>query len=555
MINFELKEKKKNLFFVFIRNNLKIFLITTFVIVLYAVLAIPTPYLSRYLIDDVFIKQKFDSLLLIISIFGILILSQIIIGRLSAKFKASFFKKFLISTQLKIHDSYINNFGIPKVSPHKLQTIVSSDAELLCSNYLQIVEIFFSSGIYFLGYIIILLIINAKLFLITIFFVPVYILWTFFYTKRIQKYVGKSQFSKESITKNLLSLTTNYIPIKIFNYIKPKTDIFLNNVNENGTNTEKLINYQNIVNIVANLIIVLATFIPLFLGVFFINSGELTLGELIAFNSYSVQLFSPLTSIIGLISTIKITEVYENRIQTFLEELESYNRHYSLDYDDTEKLLSILNYKLYSKNDLLLDIPSLTFRKGDFIKISGENGSGKSLFLKSLSNLYSGFSGNIYIENLNVRSLYQENLKENIVFVDNSHQFPLETIGDELNNKIMNQQEILKILDIVSLREKINGPQAGLLMKNSVITKTFSNGELQRYRIARALSRNPKLLIVDEVFSNIDIFLSVNIMKMIKSQFPNMTVFFVEHKTTEEMEFDQEYVIINKHLIEVGKED
>ncbi|RTK78417.1 hypothetical protein DRJ71_17190, partial [Enterococcus faecalis] len=107
---------------------------------------------------------------------------------------------------------------------------------------------------------------------------------------------------------------------------------------------------QSFFNIVSGTIITLATFIPLFFGVYFVLENKLTAGKLMAFNGYTASLFTPLTSLINLLVLFKTSEIYETRIlQAFdIDELK-FITEISENENEIGRILEVRNFILYNE--------------------------------------------------------------------------------------------------------------------------------------------------------------------------------------------------------------
>ena len=110
----------------------------------------------------------------------------------------------------------------------------------------------------------------------------------------------------------------NLVTIKVFNLFNIAHTEYKSSVTKNVNLQQTITIYNNFISIVSSIIISFAAFLPLFLRITFVRSGNITVGELIAFNSYSGMLFSPLTTLVGLLTTIKTIEIYEKRISILL---------------------------------------------------------------------------------------------------------------------------------------------------------------------------------------------------------------------------------------------
>ena len=202
--------------------------------------------------------------------------------------------------------------------------------------------------------------------------------------------------------------------------------------------------------------------------------------------------------------------------------------------------------KSYNSNSTIIKNLSLSVNKGEFISFIGESGSGKSTFLKCLSGLEKINSGSI---KLNGRVINDENIfikpqNRNIGFV--FQDYPLFPHLNLYNNITFNLNEefyekISYIIDLTNLKN---------LLKR--YPYELSGGEQQRACIARALVREPDLLLLDEPFSNLD----KSIKKTIKDEIYNIisetktTSILVTHDINDSLDISDKILIFKAGLIQ-----
>nr|WP_277895787.1 ABC transporter transmembrane domain-containing protein [Enterococcus lactis] len=102
--------------------------------------------------------------------------------------------------------------------------------------------------------------------------------------------------------------------IHIFNYFKQAKSMFHVKADEVKKTNINMALFQNYIQIINQVVMLFIQFIPLFVGAFYVRSNNLSVGELVAFNTVSVQLLSPLANLVNLISSVQVTKVYEKRI-------------------------------------------------------------------------------------------------------------------------------------------------------------------------------------------------------------------------------------------------
>ena len=202
--------------------------------------------------------------------------------------------------------------------------------------------------------------------------------------------------------------------------------------------------------------------------------------------------------------------------------------------------------KSYDSNSTIIKNLSLTVDKGEFISFIGESGSGKSTFLKSLSGLEKINSGSI---KLNGRVINNENIfikpqNRNIGFVFQDYPlFPHLNLYDNITFNLNKEfyEKINYIIDLTNLKN---------LLKR--YPYELSGGEQQRACIARALVREPDLLLLDEPFSNLD----KSIKKTIKDEIYNIisetktTSILVTHDINDSLDISDKILIFKAGLIQ-----
>ncbi|MBU5438419.1 ABC transporter ATP-binding protein [Tissierella sp. MSJ-40] len=168
----------------------------------------------------------------------------------------------------------------------------------------------------------------------------------------------------------------------------------------------------------------------------------------------------------------------------------------------------------YPKNDVIKKI-TFSLKEGDYLAVLGTNGAGKSTFLKCLSKILKPQLGTVYINGIDSSTLKGRELAKNIAYVPQSHDYSKKTVFDSVllgrkpyikwdvsQNDIDIIEDILHLLDLESYSMRY--------------TDELSGGELQKVIIARALAQQPKVLLMDEPTSNLDLKNQIEVLSIIK---------------------------------------
>ena len=497
------------------------------IIMLESILSITLPYLSKLLLDEVIIDNHYSLLSIIIISFAVIIVLQLLLGSLISRGSA----KIETDISFKLRDNIIKkclNLKIINASQRSnIQTVLIQDTESYATNLVNIFYTIFSNSIRVIGCLMLVFYINPLLSSICVFFLFFYIIWIIFIGEKIKSLTNKTQLSKEKIIQTSDNILYNILPIRLYNLFSHSYPNYYKSIEDNANFLKKTRNYTNYISIVSAIIISIATFVPLFVGVGLIKTSILTVGDLVAFNAYTNMLFSPITLLIGTISTIKTTKIYENRIINLLDYLKQFyvEKKGKIKNSFTNNFsLKVRGGEICGGEKLLIKDIDFTCHSGDVVQIVGDNGCGKTLFLQTLMRIVD-FNGDIFLGDKLISNREIEDINEDIVYVSNDLKF----VEGSFSDNIFGDISINEILDLVCLTERLLKVGDINSLDMETIQKNFSSGEIQKLQIARALMKSPKVLLLDEMFSHISQGDSDVILNRILSKFPHTIVIIVEH--------------------------
>ncbi len=210
--------------------------------------------------------------------------------------------------------------------------------------------------------------------------------------------------------------------------------------------------------------------------------------------------------------------------------------------------IDITNIQKKFENKIVIDNFNLNIDKGQLVSILGPSGCGKTTTLKIIGGFYKPDSGNIVIDNVDVTKT-SPNLRPTATVFQSYALFPnmnvIKNVIYGLKFKKIKEKDALekgkRILNIVGLKE--------YLYYN--INK-LSGGQQQRVALARALILNPKVLLLDEPFSNLDAKLRIKMREEIKElkNKLDITMIFVTHDQEEALSISDKIIVMNKGKVE-----
>jgi ATP-binding cassette subfamily B protein len=273
---------------------------------------------------------------------------------------------------------------------------------------------------------------------------------------------------------------------------------------------------------------------------------------------YSFYIFGPLQELGNIISIYRETEVslknFENILNTPKESRPDKEKELGALQSITFERVSFKH--LSATTNALQDI-NIGINKGETIAFVGPSGSGKTTLVKLLVGLYRPVEGDLKYNNISVKDVNIDKLREQIGFVTQDTQLFSGTIKENLlfvkpNASDAECMDVLKKAACDNLMKRALSGLDTLIGEGGV---KVSGGERQRLSIARALLRNPQLMIFDEATSALDSLTEEEITETIKeiSQQNNQITVLIAHRLSTVMHANRIFVLEHGKVIETGK--
>ncbi|MBS1536580.1 MAG: ABC transporter ATP-binding protein [Bacteroidetes bacterium] len=297
-----------------------------------------------------------------------------------------------------------------------------------------------------------------------------------------------------------------------------------------------------------------------FLMLYLIFSQQITVGQFFSLFVYSFFIFGPLQELGSIISIYREAEVSLNNFDEILKKPKEPIAVNPIPIDSIDTLeFNSVTFKHQSASTNALEETSFKVNKGETIAFVGPSGSGKTTLVKLLVGLYHPISGEILYNGVQGKEINLDKLREKIGFVSQDAQLFSGTIRENLLfvNPKATDEDCLEALRKASCQNLLERAEKGL---DSVIGEggvKVSGGEKQRLSIARALLRQPDLLICDEATSALDSLTEEEITSTIReiSAQKHLITILIAHRLSTVMHADRIYVLERGHKIESGKHE
>lgn len=175
----------------------------------------------------------------------------------------------------------------------------------------------------------------------------------------------------------------------------------------------------------------------------------------------------------------------------------------------------------------------------------GESGTGKSTMLNILGGKIEGYQGNVTLDQKELNTIPYSKLYDSITYVEqNPHIFQGSIRENIVFQEEISDEKIWNVLDQVLLKSIVEQLPQGLDTMIGDTSSTLSGGQLQRISLARALVRNPQVLLLDEVTANLDVQTGTEIMQSLLQE-ENLTILWVTHHLPEGLKslLDEEIIL------------
>jgi ATP-binding cassette subfamily B protein len=208
----------------------------------------------------------------------------------------------------------------------------------------------------------------------------------------------------------------------------------------------------------------------------------------------------------------------------------------------------------YEENRVVIDHISFEVPAGKTVGIVGKTGAGKSTLVNLLTRLYDVTEGGIYIDGINVKDISFKSLRENVAIVSQETYLFRGTIKENIRyaRPDATDEEVMEAARIASAHQFIIKYPEGYETMVGLGGKDLSGGEKQRISIARAILRNPKILILDEATAAMDTQTERSIQAALDKLTKNRTTIIIAHRLSTLRNADNLIAIENGRVAESG---
>ncbi|UYP00618.1 ABC transporter ATP-binding protein/permease [Oceanotoga sp. DSM 15011] len=512
------------------------------------------PYITKTLVDKVFVEQQYDIFLkLILILIGIMILKSIfaytrefLFDYIGTKVMGDI-KKDLFSEMQKYDFSFFDN-----KNTGELMSRIGEDAENIW-NALGFGIGFLSEAIItFISATTILFYLNYKLAILSVITMPI----IFYLALKMENKISKSY---DEISDQAAKINTtaqeNISGVRLVKaYANEKKEVlkFLNlnkqNYDLNMKKTRIFGKYYPAIELVGNMTMII---VMIFGGMLTIKE-EITIGTLLAFTEYIWLLIWPMRTVGMFMNVISQANSSARKIQKIKDyEPKIVDNKKDLEIKDSKIVFNNVWFK-YNDKYILKNI-NLKIQKGQTLAIIGPTGSGKTSLVNLIARFYEIDKGNIYIDNEDIRNYSLKKLRENISYVFQENFLFSESVEENIklagNENDIKLNEILENSGSKEFVEKLKYQEKTIIGERG---QGLSGGQKQRLTIARALNKNSKIIVLDDATSALDMETEYEVLKNINKLNKEQIKIIIAHRISAVKNADQIVYLEDGEIKEIG---
>lgn len=287
-------------------------------------------------------------------------------------------------------------------------------------------------------------------------------------------------------------------------------------------------------------------------------SRAVGLGVIVTFVQYSQTYFQPLTQLTSIYSMIQLALTGGRRLATIEEQAEENQVPTGQELKSLEKGVKLEDVHFgYNKDKEILHGINISVNKGESVALVGPTGSGKTTVMNLLNRFYDVTGGKVTFDDVDVRDLTLELLRNNVGIVLQDSILFSGTVADNIKYGKPNasQKEIEEAAKQANIHDFIMTLPQGYNTEINDENSVFSTGQKQLISIARTILTNPPFLILDEATSNVDTVTEEKIQKAMDAVIAGRTSFVIAHRLKTIINSDKIVVLKDGKVLEEGNHE
>jgi ATP-binding cassette subfamily B protein len=413
----------------------------------------------------------------------------------------------------------------------------------------------------FCAVIVLMLSLNVRLTLLSLIPLPILSVAVYFFGAAIHRRFDKIQEQLSTISAVTQEALAGVRVVRAYRQERFETDRFREENTEYVRRNRKLIRVQGAFFPIMGLLMGVGALLVLWLGAQDVINGRMTVGELVAFNSYLMMLAWPMIAF-GWVTNLlqRGTASWKRMLQVLTAEPAITDAGAATGVTSRDQIRGDVEFRAltfsYGATAVLRNI-SATLPAGTTTAIVGATGSGKSTLLNLLPRLNDPPPGTVFVDGIDVRDLSLAVVRGAIGFVPQEPFLFSATIAENIAFGVVDgrREDVERAAHIARLDKDLSDFPKGY---DTVVGErgiTLSGGQKQRTAIARAVMTDPKILVLDDALSAVDTYTEEEILSRLSGVMRSRTTIIVSHRVSTVRTADQILVLDDGTIVERGTHD
>ncbi len=428
------------------------------------------------------------------------------------------------------------------------------------NNLMILATTFLQQVIYYIATIITALVmmisINPYLSLASIFFMPICIFYLNKKRKEKRKYYKTHHEIYALMTENVIESIEGLKTVRAYGQEDSDFKKTKKAIDDDVNSWKKILSFEAFFQPLFEMIYVLAYLIAITLGAYFVINNDITPGDLVSFLLYVGMLYTPLvglSNVLNNINNITISDARVNEIMNIkplvydIENPSHIQKFQKIIFDH-------VSFKYEFDDFDVIDDISFTINSGETIGIVGKTGSGKSTLIRQIIREFNVTKGKIIIDDQEISNYAIEDIRNLVGYVPQNHILFRRTVDENIlvGNPNAKETEIINAILASDFQKDVDNLPLGRKQMVSELGISLSGGQKQRLSIARALVKNPEILILDDSLSAVDAITEENIITNLRNMRKGKTNIIISHRFASIAKADKIIVLNDGKITDIG---
>ncbi len=445
-------------------------------------------------------------------------------------------------------------------NPHgDIMARLTNDIENISEGIFQSVTQFVTGIISIVGSLVFMFMLNPVITLVVIVMTPITFIIASFITKRSSKMFKEQSKLNGELNGYIEEIIGNQNVIKAFNYEERSQKRFEEINNRLYRSGRWAQFYSSLVNPSTRLVNNIMYILLGMTGGIASLAGHLSIGYISSFLTYSTYFSQPINNITSVTTQLQTAIASAQRVFAIIDsETEKQQTSDDIELENSQGNVSFddVSFSYVLEKPLIKNF-SLNVKKGTRIAIVGPTGAGKTTLVNLLMRFYDVNSGNIYVDNRDIKNLTKDSLRKSFGMVLQDTWLFMGTIRENIayGKSDASDEEIMQAAKAANAHSFIKRLPKGYATELTEGGGNLSQGQRQLLTIARVMLVNPSMLILDEATSSVDTRTELNIQKAFLKMMEGRTSFIIAHRLSTIREADLILVLNNGQIVEQGSHE